>query len=122
MTREEFVDKIGIANKAIQSTSTLLNEMQKRKAESTYVYINENKCHNIGDRVRVYKLEGENLSQKEELGIGYIDDIFVDDADGLIVYKISKEINKEKSQEIFFNEFSTDIQFHKEYNMLIDKL
>ena len=60
--------------------------------------------------------------EKEELGIGYVDDIFVDNADGLLVYQISKEINKVKSSTRFFNEFGCDIDSYKEYHMLIDKL
>jgi len=122
MTREEFVDKVGVANRAIESTTNLLNEMIRKRDESLYIYIKENKKYSAGDRVRVYKFEGDVLDEKTELGIGYVDDIFVDNADGLIIYQISKEINKEKSTTRFFNEFGCDIECYKEYNMLIDKL
>lgn len=123
MTKEEFVDKVGVANKAIESTSGLLAEMNRKKLELNYQYIKDNKVHNAGDRVRVYKIEGgQDLEEKQTLGIGYVEDIFVDEADGLILYQISKEINKTKSQEKFFNEFAADLKDFQNYNMLIEKL
>jgi len=123
MTREEFVDKVGVAARAIKSASELLNQMERKKSEATYIYIKENKLHSANDRVRVYKLEeGENLENKEQLGIGYVDDVFVDEVDGLILYQVSKEVNKERSGKKFFEEFAADISNHSEYNMLIEKI
>lgn len=98
MIKEEFIDKIAIANKTIDSVKTMIQKMEQTKREAVSLYLETNMKLDPGQRVRVYNNEDiKGIDNKKLLGYGYVKGALVDEDYGIILYPIVKEDKKTKS-------------------------
>lgn len=100
MVKEEFIDKIGVANKTINSLTEMVGKIQQTKREAIELYLEINKRFDFDQRVKVeLNKEGERVF----LGYGYVKAILADEDYGTIFYEIKKEDKqtKEETEEFF---------------------
>ena len=104
MIKEEFIDKIAVANETIGNVKKMVQKMEETKREAVQLYLETNIKMDPGQRVRVYyNSSDKNTDNKELLGFGYTMGAVVDEDNGLILYPIVKEDKrtKEKTDEKF---------------------
>ena len=87
MTKEEFIDKVGVANKFLDNFQSTISRVQQTKMEAISIYIGENADFKEEQRVKVYKnLNTKTHENKEFIGYGYVIGAMVDEDYGIIVY------------------------------------
>ena len=120
MSKEEFIEKIGVANNVIDGLNKMLNKVKQDKIDAVQVYIDLNKKFEFGERVRCLKTDTSNTYKKEDmkmsdeefknyqkslsifediwnyedtifLGYGYVNSILADEDYGTIFYEILME-------------------------------
>ena len=124
MTKEEFIDKIYIANKTRDNLTTMLEKVDTTKNEAVSIFLEENMKLDPGQRVRVYKnTESDSTDNKELLGFGYVRGAVVDEDNGIIFYPLVKEDKKTKSpsNEMFESECAVLLEDY-EYCSIIIKI
>lgn len=98
MIKEEFIDKITVANNTIDNLTRLLQKIEQTKKETIAIYIQENLKLKPLQRVRVYQNEStENTNEKKFLGYAYVNGAWVDEDYGFIAYPLVKENLKNKT-------------------------
>ena len=123
MIKEEFIDKIAVANKTISNVKTMLEKMEQTKREAVSLYLETNMKLDPGQRVRVYQNEDPNgIENKEFLGFGYVLGAIVDEDYGVILYPLVKEDKKTKepSEERFESELGVVFEDFEHCNTLIE--
>ena len=99
MIKEEFIDKIAVANETISNIKKMVQKMEQTKREAVQVYLETNMKLDPGQRVRVYYNKSEkDTDNKELLGFGYTMGAVVDEELGLILYPIVKEDKRTKTK------------------------
>ena len=124
MTKEEFIDKIGVANKLMDNLQNTLNRVSQTKMEAMSIYIGEHADFKEEQRVKVYRnIDTKTHENKELLGFGYVVGAMVDEDYGIIVYAIKKENpqTKERTGENFFSEAASSFDDFEYCSMLIEK-
>jgi len=95
MTKEEFIDKTGVANKTIDAFKKMLEKVIQTKREGVELYLEINKKFDFAQRVKVYSfIEGE----KKFIGFGFIKSIIAEEDYGTIFYEIKKEDKQTKEE------------------------
>ena len=98
MEKEEFIDKIAIANKTRNNLNAMLKKVDLTKREAVSVFLEANMKLDPEQRVRVYKNEdSDTIENKKFLGFGYVRGAVVDEDHGIIFYPIVKEDKKTKA-------------------------
>jgi len=119
MTTEQFIEKMGVANKTIGNLNLLVNKIQQDKLDTVQVYTNLNKKFNFNQRV---KCNEHKNNEEHFLGYGYIKNIFVDEDYGVVFYEILKEntIDKTQSNDYFdISQFGVINKDNKYCNLII---
>lgn len=123
MIKEEFIDKIAVANKSIGNIKAMVEKMEQTKREAVAVYLETNMKLDPGQRVRVYQNEDPNsIENKEFIGYGYVRGALVDEDYGIILYPLVKEDKKTKepSEERFESELGVIFEDFEHCNTLIE--
>ena len=98
MIKEEFVDKIAVANQTIKTLNVTIDKVEQTKREAISIYLQANIKLDPGQRVRVYRNDNDkNIDDKKLLGYGYVKGALVDEDYGIIFYPLVKENLKDKS-------------------------
>jgi hypothetical protein len=107
MTKEEFIDKTSVANRAIANLQTMIDKIKETKMEGVEMFIKLNRKFDHLQRVKIFKNESQlSTDNKEFVGYGYVSSVFVEEDYGIMFYQIYREdkISKEMTEE--FYEFS----------------
>lgn len=123
MIKEEFIDKIAIANKTIENVKAMIEKMEQTKYEAVSLYLETNMKLDPGQRVRVYQNEDpKSTENKEFIGFGYVQGALVDEDYGVIMYPLVKEDKKTKqpSNEKFESELGVVFEDFDHCNTIIE--
>ena len=116
MTREEFIDKTGVANNTITSLEKMIDKIKEDKLQSVQIYIGLNSKFIFNERVKCF-------DSKSFIGYGYVKSILADEDYGTIFYEIlkEKEMDKSMSEQYFYiSQFGVN-ESDKNYCKLIIK-
>ena len=126
MTREEFIDKTSVANRAIANMENLIKKIKSTKMEGVEIFIKLNRKFDHDQRVKIFKNESRTSTEnKEFVGYGYISSVFVEEDYSIMFYQIFKEdkFSKEKSEEFYdFSQCGVSIEDFEYCKMIIEKI
>lgn len=123
MIKEEYIDKIAVANKTINSLETMMSKVRETKRQATALFLETNMRFDPNQRVRVNKLKStEKDSESEFLGFGYVVGAACDEDYGIILYDIRVEdkMTKEKSDKLFFSRYGVHSDDSEYCTMILD--
>ena len=125
MTKEEFIDKIGIVNQTIENLTSALEKIKQTKQEAVTLYIQVNRVFKQNKRVKVYKNKSTSSNEKKEfVGYGYVQGALVDEDYGIIFYPIIKEDKKTKiptNEKFAFSEAGVSLEDYEYCSMLLER-